>query len=620
MGFFEEQDRARQATVRLVLLYAGAVAIIVAAAIAVVIPIYQLWFDTRATWVAYATVTAVMLAIISLGTLEIVARLSVGEAELATLLAGRRVKRGSGVDAERRLINVVDEMAIASGLAAPPVYIMTREKGINAFAAGRSPNEAIVVVTQGALEQLSRDELQAVVAHEFSHIINGDIRLNVRALCVLQGIIFLAAIGRFMMRYYSGYGTEEGRRFFHLPLAAVGVGLFAVGWVGVPLVRFIQAAISREREYLADACAVQYTRNADALCGALARIKVQGESGRMLNWHAEAMAHMLFSAASHPPLERRMVRANPHLPPSHHLERARRPRAEPEKKPEVPPEKQKPQTITPKKATAVAVLVASMGEPTPEALEHAAGLLAYLPQPVRDALAEPAGAQAVMLGCLLEAELTARGAQLRALESREEATLARKAEVLAPLIAGLGRAYRMPLVALALPVLRDLKKEERERFLGHVRAVIEADSRVTLSEFVLATILDASLVRQAGAVRHGRRSEVAAQCGVVLSLLAHAGPNPDVAFPQAREALGMPGLALTPREALRLDGVQAALEVLRDLAPAEKGDLVAACAAVTMADKDVKLAEHELLRAVCSALDCPMPATIAVLDTRLLRQ
>jgi Zn-dependent protease with chaperone function/uncharacterized tellurite resistance protein B-like protein len=553
---------------------------------------------------------------------EIVARLSMGEGELAQVLSGRRVNRASGIEAERRLVNVVDEMAIASGLAAPPVYLLTGERGINAFAAGRSPNQAIIAVTRGALDELSRDELQAVIAHEFSHIINGDIRLNVRALCVLQGIIFLAAIGRFMMRYYSGYGTEEGRRFFHLPLAAVGVGLFAIGWVGVPLVRFIQAAISREREYLADACAVQYTRNADALCAALARIKLQGEGGRLLNWHAEAMAHMLFSAASHPPIERRMVRANPHMPPGYYLGRARLPRpVEPD--PEVqktPPEAKKPETLVPKKATAVALLVASMGEPTPQTLEHAAGLLAYLPQPVRDALVEPAGAQAVMLGCLLEAELTARGAQLRALESRQESTLARRAEVLSALIAGLGRAYRMPLIALALPVLRDLGKEERQRFLGHVRAVIEADSRVTLSEFVFATILDASLIRQAGTVRHGSRSGVAAQCGVVLSLLAHAGPHPDAAFAQAREALGMPGLVLTPREALRLDGVQAALEVLRDLAPAEKGDLVAACAAVTMADKDVKLAEHELLRAVCSALDCPMPPSIAALDTRLLRQ
>ena len=621
MGFFEEQDRARQATVRLFLLYAGAVAIIVAAANAVVIPVYQVWFGASATWVGHAAVTAVMLAIIALGSLEIVARLSVGEAELASMLAGRRVKRGSGTDAERRLINVVDEMAIASGLAAPPVYVLARDKGINAFAAGRSPNQAIVVVTQGALEELSRDELQAVVAHEFSHIINGDIRLNVRALCVLQGIVFLAAIGRFMMRYYSGYGTEEGRRFFHLPLAAVGAGLFAIGWVGVPLVRVIQAAISREREYLADACAVQYTRNADALCGALARIKLQGDGGRILNWHAEAMAHMLFSAASHPPIERRMVRANPHMPPGHYLRRARLPKPV-ETPPAAAPRKEaaKPETIVPKKATAVAVLVASLGEPTPETLEHAAGLLAYLPQPVRDALAEPAGAQAVMLGCLLEAELTVRGAQLRALGARGEEALARRAEVLSALVTALGRAYRMPLAALALPLLRDLSPDERARFLGHVRAVIEADSRVTLSEFVFATVLEANLAGPAARARHRSRDEAAAQCSVVLSLLAHSGPDAEKAFELARQALALPGLGLVPREALRLDGVKAALEDLRGLAPAEKGELVAACAAITMADRDVKLAEHELLRAVCSALDCPMPAPIAALDTRLLRQ
>ena len=324
------------------------------------------------------TASATTLAIIALGSLEIVARLSIGEAELATLLMGRRVPRGAGLEGERRLLNVVDEIALAAGLAAPPVYVLTRERGINAFAAGRSPNQAIVVVTQGALDQLSRDELQAVVAHEFSHIINGDIRLNLRAACVLQGIVFLSAIGRFMMRYYSGYGTEEGRRFFHLPFAALGAGIFAIGAIGLPLARWIQGAISREREYLADASAVRYTRNADALCGALARIETNSQGFRLLNWHGDAMAHMLFAAASHPPIESRMQRVNPHLPPEHFYEQARKP-APPEKK-RVVAEQQKPRTIVPKKATAVAVLVASLGEPTPENLEHAAGLLAYLPE------------------------------------------------------------------------------------------------------------------------------------------------------------------------------------------------------------------------------------------------
>src|SRR5690349_21803331 len=157
-------------------MYALAVAILVAAANALIVPIYSLWFGASAGWTAFAVVSGVTLGTIAMGSFEIMARLSLGEAELASLLSGRRVPRGSGIDAERRLVNVVDEMAIASGLSAPPVYVLTRERGINAFAAGRSPNQAIVAVTRGALEQLSRDELQAVIAHEFSHIINGDIR------------------------------------------------------------------------------------------------------------------------------------------------------------------------------------------------------------------------------------------------------------------------------------------------------------------------------------------------------------------------------------------------------------------------------------------------------------
>lgn len=626
MGFFEEQDRARRATNRLLVMYAIAVAILVAAANVLIVPICMLWFGANALWQSIAAVSATTLAIIAMGSFEIMARLSLGEAELLTLLAGRRVPRGSGVDAERRLVNVVDEMAIASGLAAPPVYVLTRERGINAFAAGRSPNQAVVAVTRGALDNLSRDELQAVIAHEFSHIINGDIRLNIRAACVLQGIVFLSAIGRFMMQYYSGYGTEEGRRFFHLPLAAIGGAIWLIGLGGVPLARVIQAAISREREYLADACAVQYTRNADGLCGALARIQTSGVGHRLLNWHAEAMAHMLFAASSHPPIERRMVRVNPHLPPSFYLERARKPAVFVEKKAAAAKagEPEKPTTIAPTRTTAVAMLVAAMGEPSAASLEHAAGLLAYLPGPVREALGDPEGAQAVMLGCLLEAEGTGRTGQLRALEALGLEKLGRKAAVLSGIIAGLDRAYRLALVALSLPVLKELDEGERRAFLAAVKKVIEADSRVTLSEFVFATILESNLGEQAklaGQVRYARRQELAPDCALVLSLLAHAGgPGAAEAFLKGKQTLGLPELALAQPADLKLNEVTQALGRLRGLAPLEKQPLISACVAIAMADGNVKLLEHELMRAVCSALDCPMPPALAALDQRLLRK
>jgi Zn-dependent protease with chaperone function/uncharacterized tellurite resistance protein B-like protein len=636
LGFFEQQDRARRATTRLAVLYALAVALIVALVNLLLVPAWAWWEGTRATPFMFFAVSATTLLVISLGSVEIAARLALGEQELATLLAGKRVPRGSGIDAERRLINVVDEMAIASGLAAPPVYVLTRERGINAFAAGRSPNQAIVVVTRGALEELSRDELQAVIAHEFSHILNGDIRLNLRAACVLQGIVFLSAIGRFMMLYYSGYGTEEARRFFHPPLAVIGAGLFGLGWVGLLCARLIQAAIFREREFLADACAVQYTRNADALCGALARVEVHGEGSRVLNWHADSMAHMLFAPparswlaglfATHPTSETRIKAANPHAPPGFYFDGSYQKKLQRDRAKALAEEKAKQsqplQTIVPKKATAVAALIASIGEPTPQNLEYAQGLLSYLPASIGEALGAAEGAQAVMLALVIDAEATARGRQQRALEAMGLAALARKAENLAPLVASLDRAYRLPLVALALPVLRkDLDEAARAKFLQAMRAVLQADGRINLGEFVLDTLLDWNLgpkAKRAGSSSL-KRKDLEGEAALVLSLLAHAGHG-DEAEAVKSYAKGNCSLPLLSRDALQLGKVSEALERLSQLAPLEKEPLLAACGEVVAADGNVKLVEHELLRAVASALDCPMPPAIGALDPRLLRR
>ena len=658
VSFFAQQDRARSASRTLVVLYILSVAAIVACVNLAVIPVYVAWSDlgkaveTSFMWgplriyalapsQAYIITSLVTLAIIAMGTLEILARLSLGQAEFAELLAGRPIGHGSGRDDERRLINIVDELSIASGLAAPPLYVLNRERGINAFAAGASPGQAVIIVTQGALEQLSRDELQAVIAHEFSHILNGDIQLNLRAVYVLQGIVFLSAIGRFMMQYYSGAGTEEGRSFFSLPFAAVGVGVFAVGSVGLFFCRIIQASISRERENLADASAVRFTRNADALCGALARIQVNGEGSRLRNWHADALAHMLFAPpspswlgaliATHPPIEERMRRINPHMPPDFYVENARRPRVIEEKKKEVrSPEQEKPKTIAPRRVTSVVALIATIGKPDAEHLEYAADLLSYLTPSIREALGDPVGAQSVMLGCLMDEELSNRERQLRALRSCGQETLARKAEVIAPLLRQLDRAYRLPLVALATPALKRLDEAGRGVFLEALRLVIQADERVTLSEFVMATILQWTIgpeARRAGATGKKLRAGFVPEIALVLSLLAYCGSSGDkadeqarTAFDKGRDVLGLPELALESRDKLQFSQVSKAFANLTQLAAAEKERLLEGFGATIAADDNVRLMEHELLRAVACVLDCPMPPGIAALDPRLLRK
>lgn len=619
------------------MLYAASVAAIVACVDLVAGLVHRYWLGAPAGPNFYLVASLATLAVIALGSLEIVARLAMGRGELATLLAGRPVPRSSARDDERRLINVVDELAIAAGLAAPPLYVLNRERGINAFVAGLSPGQAVVVVTQGALEQLSRDELQAVIAHEFSHILHGDIRLNLRAVYVLQGIVFLAAIGRFMMQYYSGAGTDEGRRFFHLPLAVAGVGVFAVGSVGLLCCQVIQARLARERENLADASAVRFTRNADGLCGALARIRANPEGARLRNWHADALAHMLFAPgaagwlrtliATHPPIEERMRRINPHVAPGFYFEKAKKPRVTDERKPAPVAGHEGPRTMVPKRLTGVTALVAAIGDPGAEHLAYAADLLAYLAPSIRQALVDPLGAQAVMLGYALDDERTICGHQLAAIRAAgapEE--LARKAEVIAPQLRQLDRAYRLPLVALAVPVLKSLDEAARGRFLGALRAAIQADRRVTLSEFVLETILEWTLGpkrRGAGGGRDRQCSELAGDIALVLSLLAYADTGATavpVKFDKGRQSLGMPGLALLDRGALQLSRVAAALERLRGLAPLEKQRAIAAFALAIEADGEVRLMEHELLRAVACVMDCPMPPSVAALDPRLLRK
>ncbi len=297
------------------------------------------------------------------------------------------------------------------------------------------------------------------------------------------------------------------------------------------------------------------------------------------------------------------------------------------KKEEQIPEKEKPRTIVPRRLTGVAALIATIGDPGAEHLEYAAGLLAYLSPPIREALGDPVGAQAVMFGCLMDEDLTNRERQLRALRSRDQGALARKAEVIAPHLRQLDRAYRLPLVALATPALKRLDQPGRAAFLSALRAVILADERVALSEFVLATILDWTLgpkAKRSGAVRFNERGQLAAEISLTLSLLAHAGaPDPAkalAAFDKGKAVIALPELALAAKEMLQLSQVSEALERLGGLPSSQKERLLEAFAATAAVDDDIKLMEHELLRAVACVLDCPMPPAVAALDPRLLRK
>lgn len=219
---------------------------------------------------------------------------------------------------EKRLINVVEEISIASGVPIPKIYIMKQEQGINAFVAGLETKNVTLVVTQGLLDNLTRDELQGVIAHEYSHIFHGDMRINVKLIGILAGILVIGQLGQLMLRLGSGSNNKKDGG---LPIAAIGLGLLCVGYIGLFFGRLIKAAISRQREFLADASAVQYTRNKEGICRALYKILLNQHGSLLVSDKAEEMSHLCFGEsvkigfsgmlATHPPLGKRISAIDP---------------------------------------------------------------------------------------------------------------------------------------------------------------------------------------------------------------------------------------------------------------------------------------------------------------------
>ena len=591
MNFFEHQEAARRNTRVLVLLYALAVAAVVAAVTAVAA---FAWLYTRGPYEPRA-VPAALLWGVALGTLGVILLVSLAQTlrlgasgeKVAAMAGARPVPPETRDLLERRFLNVVEEMAIAAGTRVPKAYVLPGESAINAFAAGTDVSNAVVAVTRGTLESLTRDELQGVVGHEFSHILHGDMRLNLRLMGVLAGIVFIGAIGQFAMR---GAGRSGGRREGAAAVLAAGLALFVIGYTGLFFARLIKSAVARQREFLADASSVQYTRNPEGIAGALDQIRASGRGTRIGNRYAEDMSHMYFGEsvkqrlqglfATHPPIEDRIRRVHPRFEPPQYRSRRGAVLAAGE------------DDIRRRKAAegllATAVIAAQAGADFVGTLDadkvaHAHRLIDALPESLREALHRPEGARAAVLGLLDPASATAR----------------------------LPREEHLPLVDLALPALKLMDEPARKAFLVAVEAAIRADARVSLREFVLLSLLRHQLAPPAP-VAEGRRLEALRDEAVLLlSLIAHAGrAESAAAFRAGAGQIGLREAQLLARESITPDAADAALDRLRGLAPLAKALLVKAMFAAANADGDLQLEEVELLRLAGAVLDCPLPPLI----------
>ena len=524
-----------------------------------------------------------------------------GGVRIAEELGGRRVSRATEDPLERRLINVVDEMAIASGIAAPPVFVLDAEQGINAFAAGASIPEAVVAVTRGALEKLSRDELQGVVAHEFSHILNGDMRLNLRLIGLLNGILLLALAGRVMLRGARRSDRSAG------PLIVAGIVMVILGYIGVLCGKLMKAGVSRQREYLADAAAVQFTRNPAGIAGALK--KIGGHGSRIQHPMAEEASHMFFGSsaalsrllATHPPLAQRIRRLEPAV------------QAVLESTPSAPPRAAaaaaSAQTLSGFSATAFAE---SVGDPQAHHVAASHSLLAGLPAHIVSAAHQSTGARALVFALLLSPAARSHPAQLDVIGKQFGVHVREASQALAQWLAGADPLLRLPLLDLALPTLLEYPVDARDQILATADRLIEADGRMSLFEFVLRRLLHDMLAPQRKRRARVKQDTLFSDASALLSLLAHAGA-PDaarasLAFDHAVQVAQLDGPwvfvrqpGFTPRELDR---------VLDHLAASDAGfrrGMVQAAAAAVSQDGIITASEAELLRAVCQALDCPAP-------------
>src|SRR5690349_5242230 len=394
-------------------------------------------------------------------------RLGAGGRAIAELAGGRAVVADSKDALERRLLNVVEEMAIASGVRLPAVYVLDDEPGINAFAAGQDVSHAVIGVTRGALERLSRDELQGVIGHEFSHILNGDMALNLRMIGMLAGIVSLGSLGTFLMRSVRGEGKNG------LPWLVLGLAFFLVGYVGLFCARLIKAALSREREFLADASSVQFTRNPDGLCGALEQIRTSG--GRVHGRYAEEMSHMFFGEAlslsrafaTHPPLAERIRRTKPRFQAVPYRERSA-------------VEKEAPQATAQngrrsgdlgvawgRSAAESAALVGTLDA---SKMDHAGELLAAIPAALREALREPERAAAAVAALLVAPKPEVLEDQLAALKRVGLSEMIEPLRAALPLAQGLSPALHLPVLDLALPALKNAMDETRKRLVASLQA------------------------------------------------------------------------------------------------------------------------------------------------------
>ncbi len=641
MNFFEHQDRARRKTNHLILLLILAVLTLVAITTLLFAAFVYFTQDQRSisnaspdmwqgilhalsmetfVWIALAVGSVVLI-----GSLFRFFQLRAGGVAIAEAMGGRLLS-GRTTDAnERKILNVVEEMAIASGAAVPPVYLI-EDDAINAFAAGYHPQDAVIGITRGCIHTLNRDELQGVIAHEFSHIYHGDMRINMRLISLLYGILVIGLIGEFLMRSAGNRSIRRSSKD-NSPIAmlALGLGLLVIGYSGIFFGNLIKAAVSRQREFLADASAVQFTRNPEGIAGALKKIGGSSHGSQLQNEHAAEFSHMYFGEgvkslfnlmATHPPLEERIKRIQPNW--NGEFAQATYIRSKTSKDETGAMGFNAGAGVVSNAATNALVDIDAtlnqIAQPTQPQVEYARERIAEIPTQLKEAAQIPFSARGVIFGLLLDRQRELRNQQLALLNEHLSPEDANDLISIIISAADIDSSLRLPLIELCLSPLKQLSVDQQHAFINCLQLLVNADNKVSLMEWAVYRIVLHNTLIHNKPTRDRNLRDLRNECQLLLSLLAYAGNQDDVkaqlAFAQATSILKFSALTILPRTHIKLTDADKALELLNRTKPLQKPLLLKALSQCILQDGKVTITEAELFRAIADSLDCPIPPLI----------
>ena len=640
MDFFEAQDRAKRNTKKLVFYYALAVTGIILSIYIVTLIFFNSQFETEGGAISFwypgwlVMVSIIVGVIIASGTLFRVSQLRKGGSAVAEMLGGRKINPSTTDTNEQRLMNVVEEMAIASGISVPEVYVLDSEENINAFAAGFSPNDAAIGVTRGTLEQLNRDELQGVIAHEFSHIFNGDMRFNIRLIGVLNGILIIHILGMLITRSvaFSGAGRVSSNRNGKggngaIAIILFGISLIIIGYIGMLFGRMIQSAISRQREYLADAAAVQFTRNPDGLAGALHKIGLKSKGGEINDGHAMEMSHLFFASsfksalnklfATHPPLPDRIEAISPSIAGS----KPKRQFAGNQKTKKHVSGSERPgdgiladhDAITPE------VILGAIGTIGGKQIQAASHVMKEIPAPLKEAAHEPLSAQALMFAVMFEST-DDHASEIPGwfIKLTDEKTMKEVSGLMKYTKQG-NRSWYIPLVEISMPSLKNMSEVQYRQFREGMDKLTKHTKSDNLFLFTLDKMVSHHLdsyfsEKRKPKIRHHHLKSLGHELSVLLSSLAYASGNETKhAFQNGLKPIEKfipDSVTLLPESKCGLLALDNALNELSASANPVKKYIISSVIHCITADNVVTTDEAELTRAITEVLGAPIPMGI----------